>query len=102
MFENADLDELSFKTEYYKYLVNSEVLFYTNHEFLELIVEFKIYLKANEANLLSIGFPEAYFADNFWFYNNLSLLYPIKIPIWIKNKSCNLELSSAEKQELSC
>jgi hypothetical protein len=86
LFETANIDDLASKVSYFDFLTDNQTPFYTHEELAALIKQFIVYLKANKSSLLAIGYPAKSFEKSPWLYENLSRLYPVKIPISIQNR----------------
>ena len=86
LFETADIDDLAFKVSYFDFLTDNQTPLYTHKELAVLIKQFIVYLKANKSSLLAIGYPAKSFEKSPWLYENLSRLYPVKIPFTVQDK----------------
>lgn len=86
LFETVDIDDLASKVSYFDFLTDSQTPFYTHKELAALIKQFIVYLKANKSSLLAIGYPAKSFENSPWLYENLSRLYPIKIPFSVQDR----------------
>jgi len=85
LFETVNIDDLASKVSYFDFLTDSQTPFYTHKELSALIKQFIVYLKANRSSLLAIGYPAKSFENSPWLYENLSRLYPVKIPFSVQD-----------------
>ena len=86
LFETVDIDELASKVSYFDFLTDNQAPLYTHEELAAFIKQFIVYLKANKSSLLAIGYPAKSFEKSPWLYENLSRLYPVKIPFTVQDK----------------
>ena len=86
LFETVDIDDLTSKVSYFDFLTDNQTPLYTHKELAALIKQFIVYLKANKSSLLAIGYPAKSFEKSPWLYENLSRLYPVKIPFTVQDK----------------
>lgn len=84
LFEDNDINDL-FNLEYLFGQIDFN-FFYTYEELNNIIKPFITYLLNNRNEIISMGFPLKSFELSYWFYNNLSRLYPLKIPYAILRK----------------
>ncbi len=89
LFENNDIDDLMALEYFFKDLDFD--FFYTYEELNNIIKPFIKYLSNNHNAIISTGFPLTSFEQSYWFYNNLSRLYPLKQPYAILRKEKNKE-----------
>lgn len=89
LFENNDIDDLM-ALEYFFNDLDFD-FFYTYEELSNIIKPFIRYLSNNRNAIISTGFPLTSFEQSYWFYNNLSRLYPLKQPYAILRKEKNKE-----------
>ncbi|OGF63610.1 MAG: hypothetical protein A2Y62_18820 [Candidatus Fischerbacteria bacterium RBG_13_37_8] len=86
LFDIHNLDKLRKIIFLWEILTFFKTPFYTHKELAEIIKKFISYLENNENSLISIGYPETYFNDSPWLHDILSLMFPVKVPLFIKDK----------------
>lgn len=115
IFENNELNDLIALESFFSNL-DFHFLF-TYEELYSIIKPFIKYLSSNRNSIISTGFPFKSFGLSYWFYNNLSRLYPLKQPYailrkekdkdgnflleyhWIKRPGNQFKSSDLEKQD---
>ncbi|GAF71860.1 unnamed protein product, partial [marine sediment metagenome] len=117
IFENNNINDL-IALEYFFDNLDFGFLF-IYEELNDIIKPFITYLLNNRNEIISTGFPLKSFGLSYWFYNNLSRLYPLKQPYavlrrekdkdgnflleyhWIKRPGNQFKSSDLEKQDFS-
>lgn len=84
IFENNELNDLIALEHFFKNLDFGLLFIY--EELNNIIKPFITYLLNNRNEIISTGFPLKSFELSYWFYNNLSRLYPLKQPYAILRK----------------
>lgn len=86
LFETSDIKDLASKVSYFDFLMDNQTPFYKHHELADIIQYFIKYLTENKSSLLAIGYPRKNFEKSPWLYENLSRLYPVKIPLSVQDR----------------
>lgn len=84
IFENNNINDLIALEHFFKNLDFGLLFIY--EELNNIIKPFITYLLNNRNEIKSTGFPLKSFELSYWFYNNLSRLYPLKQPYAILRK----------------
>lgn len=84
IFENNNINDLIALEHFFKNLDFGLLFIY--EELNNIIKPFITYLLNNRNEIINTGFPLKSFELSYWFYNNLSRLYPLKQPYAILRK----------------
>lgn len=84
IFENNNINDLIALEHFFKNLDFGLLFIY--EELNNIIKPFITYLLNNRNEIISTGFPLKSFELSYWFYNNLSRLYPLKQPYAVLRK----------------
>lgn len=96
LFENVEPELITERLTVINYLSDPLTPFYTFQELAELLEEFKCHLEKNRDYLIETGLPKVSFEKSKWLDNQLSHLYPVKLPVSIQRKRSLVKQRQAE------